>query len=62
MKPPVVAVGKFKGKLIILKIILSDIHIEAVRRNVVERFTRHFFLFATFAFSVNVACLNQFFF
>ncbi|CDC95266.1 putative uncharacterized protein [Roseburia sp. CAG:380] len=39
MKPPVATVGEVEGKLIILIIIPSDVHMKTIRRNIMKRLT-----------------------
>lgn len=46
MKPPVTAFGELEGQFVVLQVVLSDIHIETVGRNIVERSGSdlHFFI------------------
>ena len=61
MEPPVIAFCKLKGKLFVLEVILSDIHMIAIAGNVMKRFAFVFhFLFREFA--PYISCCNQFVF
>ena len=61
MEPPVISFGKLEGQLIILKIIFSHIHMETIRRNIVERFGSDLRAFAAGRTFADITGFHQFF-
>ena len=62
VKPPVAACRKLKGKFVILYIILSNIHIKSVRRNVMHRFIVRITFVFRLAALFDVTSYSKFFF
>ncbi len=64
MKPPVTSRGKFKRQVIVLVIVLADINIISIRRNIMKRvaFRRHLFIFAPAHAAFDKPIIDQFLF
>ena len=63
MEPPVVSRGQFKGQLLILIIVFSDVNMETVGGQVVEGTADRFFLpFPAGKMALDVAVFRQLFF